>query len=41
MYWATVMHRVLIPAQSYSLRMRGTYSHGGGVWTDPVSIIVV
>ena len=31
----------LIPAQSYWLRMRGINSHGGGVWTDPVSIIVV
>ena len=31
----------LTPAQSYWLRMRGINSHGGGVWTDPVSIIVV
>ena len=31
----------LTPTQSYWLRMRGINSHGGGVWTDPVSMIVV
>ena len=31
----------LIPGQNYWLRVRGISSYGGGVWTDPVSIIVV
>jgi len=31
----------LTPAQTYWLRVRGLDSNGGGVWTDPVSIIVV
>ena len=31
----------LTPAQSYWLRVRGINSYGGGVWTDPVSVIVV
>ena len=30
----------LIPGQNYWLRVRGINSHGGGVWTDPVSMIV-
>ncbi len=36
-----ILIEALIPAQSYWLRVRGINSHGGGVWTDPVSIIVV
>jgi len=31
----------LIPAQTYWIRVRGLDSNGGGVWSDPVSIIVV
>ena len=31
----------LIPAQIYWLRVRGFDSNGGGVWTDPISIMVV
>ena len=30
----------LTPAQNYWVRVRGINSHGGGVWTDPVSMIV-
>ena len=30
----------LIPGQNYWLRVRGISSYGGGVWTDPVSMIV-
>lgn len=31
----------LIPGQTYWVRVRGLDSNGGGVWTDPISIIVV
>ena len=31
----------LIPTQSYWLRIRGIDSNGAGVWSDPLSIIVI
>jgi hypothetical protein len=31
----------LIPGQTYWLRVRGIDSNGGGVWSEPISIIVV
>ena len=31
----------LIPGQSYWIRVRGFDSNGGGVWTDPINIMVI